>query len=476
MSFSTDEIKQAINHSSQAVRDRAIRYFTQASSQDPALFPEVIRAWEAYTHQGAFSNLMFVRGVQLDQQNLDWVLKTLGEKLSSEEVSQEKLEETAADSLEQIDEYLLLLQLILAESNVALLKTNQSAIEEQNGLAEDVRYEIEQRIALTAADAAECWEQLIELSAKNKEAEYVSDSDLELGDRLLEVVARDQSLAVEKIGEVLAEDLESYEGNPRALLHIFAVQLAGLIQHEEVVPILLAKMEQDVQWLDEEIAQTLVKIGGEKTVAAIADVYADSPWYMRYYLAGCLEHLHSENLTETLLQLYPVEEELAITQRLVGAMISQFSVELIEPAKVWLQKQPVTHERIALRRDLAEMAKLLGAGFPEVEAWIQEFQQVQTAGKQWVNPEFSYVNTFDPESISRPQRRRQVRQRYWGPHRRQLPIVESLISQRSAQRRFAKVPVTGAKIRKNDPCPCGSGQKYKHCCQNRPAAGQFFRP
>lgn len=24
------------------------------------------------------------------------------------------------------------------------------------------------------------------------------------------------------------------------------------------------------------------------------------------------------------------------------------------------------------------------------------------------------------------------------------------------------------KIGRNDPCPCGSGHKYKHCCLNRP--------
>jgi SEC-C motif len=25
-----------------------------------------------------------------------------------------------------------------------------------------------------------------------------------------------------------------------------------------------------------------------------------------------------------------------------------------------------------------------------------------------------------------------------------------------------------AKIGRNDPCPCGSGQKYKRCCQHQP--------
>jgi uncharacterized protein YecA (UPF0149 family) len=25
----------------------------------------------------------------------------------------------------------------------------------------------------------------------------------------------------------------------------------------------------------------------------------------------------------------------------------------------------------------------------------------------------------------------------------------------------------GLRIRRNDPCPCGSGKKHKHCCMNK---------
>ena len=37
--------------------------------------------------------------------------------------------------------------------------------------------------------------------------------------------------------------------------------------------------------------------------------------------------------------------------------------------------------------------------------------------------------------------------------------------QQQQQRQGKKVPiVTGPKIGRNDPCPCGSGKKYKKCC------------
>ena len=31
---------------------------------------------------------------------------------------------------------------------------------------------------------------------------------------------------------------------------------------------------------------------------------------------------------------------------------------------------------------------------------------------------------------------------------------------------------SGPKIGRNDPCPCGSGKKYKKCCLNRPSSDQ----
>jgi uncharacterized protein YchJ len=41
----------------------------------------------------------------------------------------------------------------------------------------------------------------------------------------------------------------------------------------------------------------------------------------------------------------------------------------------------------------------------------------------------------------------------------------------SAQKLYRKTDESPAKARtktgRNDPCPCGSGKKYKHCCEGR---------
>lgn len=45
--------------------------------------------------------------------------------------------------------------------------------------------------------------------------------------------------------------------------------------------------------------------------------------------------------------------------------------------------------------------------------------------------------------------------RYFEPHRRSLARTPQLLQQRRRE---------GPKVGRNDPCPCGSGRKYKNCC------------
>jgi preprotein translocase subunit SecA len=39
-----------------------------------------------------------------------------------------------------------------------------------------------------------------------------------------------------------------------------------------------------------------------------------------------------------------------------------------------------------------------------------------------------------------------------------------VVSEAAAATEKAKPVRTGPKVGRNDPCPCGSGKKYKHCC------------
>ena len=55
------------------------------------------------------------------------------------------------------------------------------------------------------------------------------------------------------------------------------------------------------------------------------------------------------------------------------------------------------------------------------------------------------------------------------PHLYELPQWDALLTEERKkeivkEHRRAGTVVKGEKIGRNDPCPCGSGKKYKHCC------------
>jgi preprotein translocase subunit SecA len=51
-----------------------------------------------------------------------------------------------------------------------------------------------------------------------------------------------------------------------------------------------------------------------------------------------------------------------------------------------------------------------------------------------------------------------------GAARGAAPQASDIVSEAAAAVEKAKPVRSGPKVGRNDPCPCGSGKKYKHCC------------
>ncbi|MBS4959812.1 MAG: SEC-C domain-containing protein [Clostridiales bacterium] len=58
---------------------------------------------------------------------------------------------------------------------------------------------------------------------------------------------------------------------------------------------------------------------------------------------------------------------------------------------------------------------------------------------------------------------------YKADHLYSLPQWDNIFTEAQRKEMFldqrnSKTIIKGAKVGRNDPCPCGSGKKYKHCC------------
>ena len=68
-----------------------------------------------------------------------------------------------------------------------------------------------------------------------------------------------------------------------------------------------------------------------------------------------------------------------------------------------------------------------------------------------------------PKRFSRKTRKR----RHGLRNRMKTKNGRKMINRKRAAGRGPDLTRPSAKIGRNDPCPCGSGKKYKHCCLNR---------
>jgi len=139
------------------------------------------------------------------------------------------------------------------------------------------------------------------------------------------------------------------------------------------------------------------------------------------------------------------EENGLILSNLLLTGLANFSPDAIEPARRFV---PRRFEGAAeVRERLVATAMLMGISFPELEQWRKESQQYRRDLERRV------------EEMAR-----------WKPP----PPRYEIIPEKPARKRKPPAPIEVAQpvrarqtVGRNDPCPCGSGKKYKKCCMDK---------
>ena len=216
-------------------------------------------------------------------------------------------------------------------------------------------------------------------------------------------------------------------------IECFAAQLAGELRLETAAPLLAAKLREDGgDMLNEECMYSLTKIGTDAAVAAICDEWADAPEHFKLYASSALENIHTDAKVSRCLALHSQEDKADFRVSLLRAVLTSFAIEGIEPAR-----QLILDAGWGLHRELVAAAVLAGVGFPELEQWLAEEKA---------------------DAESRKQRRREMLAP--APHKPtgQFPSIAQLTDP------LPPPLVRKKRVGRNDPCPCGSGRKYKKCC------------
>jgi uncharacterized protein YchJ len=106
----------------------------------------------------------------------------------------------------------------------------------------------------------------------------------------------------------------------------------------------------------------------------------------------------------------------------------------VESTRRFLLESELTPDLTELRQDLLDVADVMEIDFPERERWREEAKHDVEFRQQW------FARATKPETRE--------------------PVGDPVRAEPQTTPRNGKKK----KVGRNDPCPCGSGKKYKKCC------------
>lgn len=218
------------------------------------------------------------------------------------------------------------------------------------------------------------------------------------------------------------------------------VYLAGLLKLPQAVPVLLDWLHTEDDWLNPLAMDALTNIGTDSVVESLVEEYPVSGWSYRFSTAEILGKIHSDLALMACLSVSDLESDRTIRTQWASSALEQFSPRAIDPARELILAEEDDPELLDLREDVLAIADGLGLRFPEEEQWKEDLKQGRTRVR------FGW-DDVDPED--------EVDE--WDLENEEIQPSTTIVNEQP-------------KVGRNDPCPCGSGKKYKKCClKNQPS-------
>jgi hypothetical protein len=427
-----DRIKPYLLHEDRFIRDAAVEYFSDSWSRDPDLIPMLLDARERFGDQEGIHALNVAYRFSQTESSLDRVLEHLAK--SEDEATIRNL------------------NAVIAEAPAALLISREAAIRDNPNLDPAIVPRLERRREIAGWSGEKLWQELQDFAEQSKEAATTGDLDLDHSEDLVEALAPHQIPDDETLCRLL-RDLEPEEG----WLEIFLIDLAGERRLSQAVPALVDKFRIDTDYLLERSLRALAKIGDPEASRLIRAIYPTGNDEFKYFPPAVLAAIKHPESEEAILAWLETEKDTLFRTLLCSGLCELFSERGVEVVKKEIESG-YDETYTNLEDQLLPVVEVLGIDLPEAELWKKqraerEREQVRRMA-EWEAMEHRYeemmAKGIDP--FARPENTPE--RTSW--HER--PLLQEAIHPVETFRH------TGQKVGRNDPCPCGSGKKYKKCC------------
>jgi len=423
--LSTDAIKQALLHPDRDVRQAALHYFADAHSLDPTVMPVVIEAFARWQAE-AFDRYYPISSLVQTETTVQWIVEELTIR-----------SELAVKNWD----YWWMLVSLLANIDPSLVQPHEASLQTSPAFGPEALDNLKRRIGNAAKDSDTLWRELeAHADALNNEQEW-RDYRWSHADEILDELARQGDRNAARMMEILqAEivdtDVQDYDETPMALLRPSAIRLAGKLRYKPAIPLLLTSIQED-DFVAEDSEYALGMIVTDSLVQTLWDAAPTGEPRFRMSVAMILGEIHSDLAVQASIALLKSETDLDVQEMLADSLVGQFSTEGNEAVRTLSLEDSFTRR---VRNALVTACALMGQDFPELEGWRKEIEEDKKPKPPIDLPSYNPrawvpLPPMPPPSVYSPVRRNETR------------------------------------VGRNDPCPCGSGKKYKKCCMVKDNAG-----
>lgn len=216
-----------------------------------------------------------------------------------------------------------------------------------------------------------------------------------------------------EINAVLQAELKEPWFSFNGILNVYMI---GLLKLEKFIPTLASLLDRDEDVLLDEVSVALIRFQSNEVVEKV------KPYLFRdesiIFSTSVVENIKSELAVEALREAYHQVEELDSQDLLIEALCHQFSEEALPEISQHMEKEYFSG--IAdIEQTVYSYFSIMGLKHPDLEEWRKAAMEREVEFKK-------------------------------GSEQGNL---------------LQGVPIRNeTKVGRNDPCPCGSGKKYKKCC------------
>ena len=214
---------------------------------------------------------------------------------------------------------------------------------------------------------------------------------------------------------------------PRHWFSGIAIGLAGLLRLQSAIPRLIEHFNYDWDWWNESIQKSIRQMRSLETVELCAAIYPSLEWHGRLFLCDVFENPRIPEIEPTVSSLLKEEPEDDLRVELANALALLGTPTSQRAARAVYREYPEDRERFVIAETLYYQFIIQGIDDPDLSRWrakMERFRQRLAEDSIWF-PEFPSDTPVSSDTI---------------------PVI--------------------FKAGRNDPCPCGSGKKFKKCCLN----------